>query len=52
MSKSTKITLIFILIFVIGVLAFVAHINHTLNNPGFSTYKDTEEDPYLLSSHN
>lgn len=52
MSKSTKITLIFVLIFVIGVLAFVAHINHTLNNPGISTFEDTEEDLYLQFSHN
>lgn len=44
--------MIFVLIFVIGVLAFVAHINHTLNNPGISTFEDTQEDPYFLFSHN
>ncbi|UZH56653.1 hypothetical protein JRG66_07315 [Salinimicrobium tongyeongense] len=33
MSKATKITVIFILIFVIGVLTFVASINRTLNAP-------------------
>ncbi len=52
MSKSTKITLIFVLIFVIGVLAFVTFINHTLNNPSYSLEDNTQEDPYLKFSHN
>ena len=40
MSKSTKITLIFILIFVVGVLTFVASINHSLNNAASNLYLD------------
>lgn len=36
MSKSFKITLVFVLIFLIGVLSFVAYINHTLNKPVIS----------------
>ena len=44
MSKSSKITLIFVLIFVIGVLSFVAYINHSLNNPSFSSSDDFPEE--------
>ena len=36
MSKSTKITLVFVLIFLVGVLSFVAYINHTLNHHFYS----------------
>ncbi|GAB2762452.1 hypothetical protein [Salinimicrobium soli] len=42
MSKPNKITLIFILIFVVGVLSFVAYINYSLNNPTFSSEEDRE----------
>jgi hypothetical protein len=35
MSKPTKITLIFILIFVVGVLGFVASINRSLNKSSY-----------------
>lgn len=38
MSKSTKISLIFVLIFVVGVLIFVASINQTLNTPVAQPY--------------
>lgn len=38
MSKSTKISLVFVLIFLVGVLIFVASINQTLNSPVSSTY--------------
>jgi preprotein translocase subunit SecE len=44
MSKSTKITLIFILIFVIGVLSFVASINYSLNHPNSHYF---QEEPSL-----
>lgn len=33
MSKSTKITLLFILIFLVGVLIYVTKINISLNKP-------------------
>ncbi|SDK78414.1 hypothetical protein SAMN04488034_101455 [Salinimicrobium catena] len=32
--------MIFVLIFLVGVLSFVASINHSLNNPEFSSCKD------------
>lgn len=44
MSKSNKVTLVFILIFVVGVLSFVAYINHSLNNPVLSLSNDPDND--------
>lgn len=44
MSKSNKVTLVFILIFVVGVLTFVAYINHSLNNPVLSFSNDSTDD--------
>ena len=41
MNKSTKVTLLFVLIFVVGVLGFVASINSSLNN---THYFDFSED--------
>ncbi len=49
MSKSSKITFIFVLIFVVGVLSFVAYINHSLNNPNYSSSDDLQDDD--LSFH-
>ncbi|WP_262504831.1 hypothetical protein [Salinimicrobium xinjiangense] len=44
MSKSTKITLIFILIFVVGVLSFVASINHSLDYPEPTTFPEEQTE--------
>lgn len=44
MSKSNKVTLVFVLIFVVGVLSFVAYINYTLNNPVLSLTGDDNTD--------
>lgn len=44
MSKSVKITLVFVLIFLVGVLSFVAYINYKLNHPVISLTGDTDED--------
>ncbi|MFD2517353.1 hypothetical protein [Salinimicrobium flavum] len=44
MRKSTKITLIFVLIFVIGILSFVTYINYSLNNPSYSESSEHFED--------
>lgn len=47
MSKSVKITLVFVLIFLVGVLSFVAYINYTLNNPVISLNGRGDEIPDL-----
>jgi len=48
MSKSSKITLIFLLIFLIGVLSFVAYINHSLNNPNYMSSDDLHYNEDLI----
>ena len=37
MNKASKITLVFVLIFVVGVLLLVTSINHSLNDPSHSS---------------
>lgn len=48
MSKSCKITLLFILIFLIGVLSFVTYINHSLDNPNYMSSDDLHYNEDLI----
>ena len=52
MTKSTKISLLFILIFLVGILLFITYINTYLNNShSYGNYSAETEEVEFYYSH-